>query len=198
MNSVKERAEKRKTKKPKKISATYLYNSGLYYLQRFPASEGHFKKVLTTKVKRSCYYHKDQSYEECINLVKETVIKFKSLGLLNDEEYTKAMIHSLRQKGKSIKFIANKLKEKSVTGELIQKHLYENESYNSKSAELYAALILLRKKRKGAFKTSQTNNDNYEKDLAFLARNGFSYDTAQKALLTKYEEALELIHQYSY
>ena len=48
--------------------------------------------------------------------------------------------------------------------------------------ELDAATRYIRRRRLGHYRTKGKAEDFYEKDLAALARAGFSYDVAKKAL----------------
>ncbi len=183
-------------KPPKKITETYLHNAGLYYLQRFAASKAHFRTVMGRKVKRSCHVHKDQDYEACMTMLDALVEKFENAGLLDDGAYLRGMITSLRRRGLSQKMIYAKLQSKGLTGDKIRTELetFDRENCdNSQEAELLAALRQARKKRLGPFDSLEKSPP--EKALAALARAGFSYDTAQKALEMPLEDAEEKLRE---
>jgi regulatory protein len=59
--------------------------------------------------------------------------------------------------------------------------------------DLAAALLLMRRKRIGAFRTS--GQSDRTKDMAALARGGFSFDVARKALSLPRDEAEETLSQ---
>lgn len=186
---------KKTFKPPKKITEKYLYNSGLAYLQRFPASTHHFKTVMMRKITRSCAYHKEQKIEDCAILLDKTAAEFQRLGLLDDDAYLRGMVNSLRRRGQSAMAIQAKLSPKGFSRDAVahalSRHDEENLQQDSNSrqnheGELVAALILIRKKRLGAF--DKREKYTAEKSLAVLARNGFSYDIAQKALAHSQEE----------
>lgn len=191
INPDNENKTKRKTPRPpKKISERYLHNSGLYYLQRFTASSAHFRSVMMRKVKKSCYYHKDQNYDECALMVDALVEKFQTLQLLDDEAYTKGLITSLRRSGKSRRAVLNKLKIKGLPTEMVAKTLeaYDSEtSDNPQDAERHAALIFAKKKRLGPF--TRQKETPHAKALASMARAGFSYDTCRYVLDMDPQEA---------
>lgn len=175
--------DKTKRRVPKKISESYLHNSGLYYLQRFSASSGQFRNVMMRKVKRSCLHHKDQDLAACTTLVEDLVVKFERSGLLNDEIYTGGSVNSLRRQGKSKKAIEAKLTQKGINSQLIELKLRdydENSGSNPSETELKAALMLTKKKKLGKFRVNPDQKP--EKELATLARAGFSYEIARKAL----------------
>ncbi|MFK7839982.1 MAG: RecX family transcriptional regulator [Bdellovibrionales bacterium] len=114
-------AQKRQKKAPKKITERYLRNSGLYYLERFTASSGHFKTVMTRKINKSCFHHKDQDRQTCIELLDKVTDDLLKQGYLDDEGYIRGMVISLRRSGKSKKAITAKLMQKSVPINAIEK-----------------------------------------------------------------------------
>lgn len=189
--------DKQKKRSPRKITATYLHNSGLYYLERFSASKNHFKFVMLRKVKRSCMHHLDQNYDECAILVEELADKFENVGLLNDDVYTTGMVTSMRRKGLSRNVIMNKMKIKGIASEhtkialeKLDAEYYENE----RDAEMNAALTLARKKKLGPYMGER--DIDIKKALGIFARAGFSYDIAKYILDMDEAEIDEVIcHQ---
>lgn len=178
-------------KQPKRISETYLHNSGLYYLERYSASSNHFTEVMLRKVKKSCAFHTDQNYEECAQMVRNLTQKLIRLEILNDDLYARGQVRALRGKGKSKRFIHGQLKTKGVPNGLIEKHmaLYDEEhGRNDRESEREAALTFARKKRLGPFRTNDRKTP--EQELGSLARAGFSYDIAKSIL--ELEESDEL------
>ncbi len=180
-----------KRKRPKKITASYLYNSGLAYLQRFPTSVSHFRKVMGRKIDNSCKEHPEQEKTVCAALLEDTITEFMRIGLLDDQAYLQGMIHSLQRRGLSRQALFFKLQQKGFgQSEIQEKMATLNPEANPEDNEYVAALRFLRKKRKGGFaaldKTDETDN---RKTLAAMARAGFSYHMAQKALETSREDA---------
>lgn len=181
-----QKGEKREKRPPKKITEKYLYNAGLAYLQRFPASTQHFRTIMTRKIDRSCRHHTDQSREECLKNLDKTVEKFKDLALLDDAAYAKGMVTSLRNKGLPAQAIMMKLKVKGLSPEDIKHALSYIDEETDGEADYLAGLKYIRRKRLGCFKTRDKERD---KELASLARAGFSYDLAQRILDTEEEDA---------
>ncbi len=175
--------EARKPKTPKKISETYLHNSGLYYLERFSASKNHFKFVMKRKVKRSCMHHTEQDYDLCAQMVDTLADRFENSGLLDDNLYTNGLVASLRRKGLSRSAIINKMRVKGIETEKTIHALenLDNDNYeNFNVAEEQAALTLAKKKRIGPFFTGEEQN--IKKSLGIFARAGFSYQVAKATL----------------
>lgn len=187
--NIKRGKPRREKKPPKKITEKYLYNSGLAYLQRFPTSTPHFRRIMGRKIDRSCNYHKEQDREACIALLDGAVATFVRMGLLNDDAWLTAMVGSLRRRGLSSQAILSKLQQKGMTQGNILSVLRDLDG--SEDAELSAAIRLMRKKRLGCFRKGP--DDNRNKELAALARAGFGFDIAQKALSLSSEEAEEIL-----
>ncbi len=176
--------EPREKKPPKKITSNYLHNAGLYYLQRFSSSSGNFREIMIRKIKRSCAHHTDQDFEHCLEALDETVQKFIDVGLINDETYTRGMVHSLRRQGKSKRAIEAKLRTKNVPQNLVKLKIEEyDEEHKDADTELISALILARKRKIGPYKKeSFDENTDIKKHLSIMARAGFSYDTSSIVL----------------
>lgn len=188
--------ERKEPKPPKKISERYLYNSGLAYLQRFPASSSHFKSIMMRKIYKSCQHHEDQNAEECEDLLDSLVIQFQDLKLLDDTSYLKGMIISLRKRGLSALQITMRLQQKGFEKDAIKSALkthddleYETDDNDDVNGDIYAALIFARKKRLGPYDPEQKRSP--EKSLASMARAGYSYDIAKKTLEITPEELEE-------
>ncbi len=182
MDSAQKKAQA--PKKAKKITADYLHNAGLYYLGRFSASSGQFRAVMLRKIKRSCQQHPEQDYETCVTLLGETMGKFIRAGLLNDELYTQGAVRSLRRQGKSRKAIVMKLQHRGVDARLTAEKLDAHDLEKPENGDLVSAIIFIRRKKAGPF-----GNADPQKTLAALARAGFSYETAHKALNLNREDA---------
>jgi regulatory protein len=187
---------KKEIKPPKKISESYLHNSGLYYLQRFATSSGNFKRVMGRKIDKSCRFHKDQDRDECMKMLDDLTVKFLETGLLDDEGYCRAMVTSLRRRGLSTRAIHAKLKTKALDTPLIKSTLHDYDHQygeeEGQNAELRAAITCARKKRLLPFNPDKE----VDKSLGCLARAGFSYGIAQKVISMDVAEAQEVIASY--
>ena len=177
---------KKRTKKvPRKISAQYLENAALFYLQRYASSAANLRRVLLRKINRSCKFH-DVPAAPFTPLVDGLLTRYIAVGLLNDESYARAKAQTLRRAGKSRQAIHAKLAIKGLSTAQIEDalHIADEESDN---AELTAAQRHAKKKRIGIYRTDGLTQDPAlkQKELAVLARAGFSYEIARKAL---YEE----------
>ena len=180
-------------KAPRKISAQYLENAALFYLQRFATSTENFRRVMVRKIRRSCTFHKVEA-EPFFPIVEDMITRYVRTGLLNDKGFAEAKTSSLRRKGLSKKAILSKLQAKglstaeieSAIGTIDAGRMADTEDENP---EMTAALTFARKKRLGSFrKTAEPDLKQRQKELATMGRAGFSYEIARAALDFRDEE----------
>ncbi len=181
----------------KKITATYLHNAGLYYLQRFAASTAQFRRIMQRKIDKSCRDHPEQSPEECRSLLETLIETFQRSGLLNDDIYATGAIRSLRQRGLSTRAIMAKMTVKGIPAALVKKTLDEIDGDRGADANMVAALKHARRRRIGPFlpPDKPLAEGARDKQLAAMARAGFEFSTAQKALSMDKDEAEDLMGQ---
>ncbi|MCY1043616.1 regulatory protein RecX [Corallococcus sp. bb12-1] len=180
------RREPRKPKPPRKVSARYLENAALHYLKRYAATVSQLKRVLMRRVDRSVKFHGGDR-AEAVGWVEALAQKLIRNNLINDGAYAETKAHSLRASGRSARVITQKLRMKGVAPELVQQKVAEATQDVSEDA---AALIWARKKRLGPFRRdASTRADNRQRDLAALARAGFSFTIAKRVIDGTADEA---------
>ena len=192
MNSVIEhlKLESQKRKVPRKVTSKSLENAALYYLQRFSSSSENFRRVMIRRVKRSAQYH-NTNFEEGAEIVDQLISRFVRIGLLDDLQFAQVRAASLRRRGLSERTIRAKLMERGFAVEVINESL-ELLKCDNEDPELTASIIFSRKRRLGPFREIlDKRNEFREKDMAKLARAGFSYHIAQKVISAETLEELE-------
>jgi len=149
----------------KPLTQKRLENIALYYLERFDASSTKLQQVLMRRLQnqKAANIPIDPNTPEWIQ---NTVQKMIDLGYVNDKRYVENAVRRLSATGKSARFIFQKLSAEGLPSDLIQ-------SFLDGSDDLERAQTFVRKKHLGK---------DYEKDLAKLARAGFSYEIARHAL----------------
>jgi regulatory protein len=178
-NRAQERKPEGARKKPRKVSARYLENAALHYLKRYSATVSQLKTVLLRRVDRSLRFHGGER-TEALGWVSTLVEKLVRNGLVNDQAYAETKAHSLRASGRSARVIAQKLRLKGVAPDIVAQKLAEA---TAEVSEEDAARIWARKKRLGPFRRDkQARQENRQKDLAALARAGFSFSTAKRII----------------
>jgi len=149
--------------KQKKLTKKRLENIAVYYLSRYDSSSANLTAVLKRRVVKE--RNKGAEVPENIQeMIKDTVSKMQSLGYVDDERYAENLLRRMSKSGKSKTKIALKAKEAGVEVDLSG---YDEEA---------AAMIFARKHGLGKVA------GNTQKDMAKLARGGFSYSAAVKAL----------------
>lgn len=157
---------------PKAPSPAYLERAALYYLERFSASSAHLEAVLRRKILRRCKL-RGEAAEPFYELIPPLIARYLESGLLDDARYAQAKVASLRRKGTSARMIGAKLSQKGIKHEQISAQIEADEM-----TELDAARRFAQRKKLGR----KTSPEERNRDLATLARAGFSYNIAVKAL----------------
>jgi regulatory protein len=175
-------------KKRKKVTQTYLENAGAYYLERFSASISQFRKVMGRKIDLSCRDNPEQDKTECRGLLDKVVQKFEGLGYLNDENYGRTLVNSLKNKGVSHTRLLMTLRLKGLSEDLIEQIAPERDNNTDRKA----ALRWAKKKGLGPFARRVREND-MNRGLSSLARAGFDYDIAKWVMSLNIEDTEEYI-----
>jgi regulatory protein len=166
-------------KRPRKVSARSLENSALFYLQRYAVTVSQLRRVLVRRVDRSLRLHGGER-AEALGWVETLVERLVRSGLVDDPAYAALKAQSLRASGRSARVIAQKLRSKGVAADIVEEKLAEAVAGVS---EEEAARIWARKKRLGPFRRdAHERQERRQRDLAALARAGFSFSTARKVI----------------
>ena len=169
-------------KQPRKISRQYLENAALYYLQRYATSAENFRRVMTRKINRSCTFHQVPP-DEFYPMVEDLIVRYVATGLLNDKVFAEAKTSSLRRQGRSKQAIMAKLQVKGLAKKDIESALALTDAEKDGDAELAAAMTLARRKKLGHWRGKPLEDiKGKQKEMAVLARGGFSFDIARRVL----------------
>jgi regulatory protein len=149
----------------------------LAYVNRFDCTATKLKRHLAERVR------KQGGHENAEAWIAELVERYLSSGVLNDARFAKNLATQLTTRGKSSRMISQKLAMRGVPSEVAQ-DLMTARRQDEPNAELDAARAFARKRRLGPHRDAEKRAEYRQKDLAALARQGFSFDTAKKALET--------------
>jgi regulatory protein len=169
------RPQRPERKAPRRITADYLQRAAMYYLERYAAPSAQLRRVLQRKVVLSCRHHGDEP-SQFDAMLDDVVARCVSSGLVDDARFAEARANTLRRKGQSPRAVAAKLAAKGVPRELAQHHSAADEDQ-----ELAAARITAKRKRLGPWSRGD-RAANRQKDLAALARAGFSMSIARTVI----------------
>ncbi len=173
--SKKAKAEARANKPPEPLTRLKVEQMALAYVNRFDCTAAKLKRHLAERVRK---LGGDENAEAWIS---ELCERYLGSGVLNDVRFAKNLASQLTTRGKSSRMISQKLAMRGVSSEVAQE-LMATRRQDEPNAELDAARAFARKRRLGPHRDPEKRAESRQKDLASLARQGFSFDTAKKAL----------------
>lgn len=181
-------------RKAREATHAYLEGVALWYLERFPGSEARVRQVLRKRVARSVAELETDPQVGAENL-EAVVAKLLRLGFIDDERFAHSRVRSLRSRGKSARAILATLRKQGISSELARVALETHDEGNTAADELEAARTFARRRRIGPHRRpGRTPTDEQdarrerEKDLARMARAGFSFDVARRVIDASLED----------
>ncbi len=168
---------------PRKATPRHLENAALWYLARFQATARSLERMLMRRVFRSARHHGTDP-EVGRLFVGELIARYRRAQLLDDAAYAQARVRTLHDRGLSARAIRARLMEKGV-GEAdmeaafaaLSAALGEDQDLDMDAARRYA-----RRRRLGPWRGRDQREARHDKDLAALARAGFSYSVAKTVI----------------
>lgn len=164
------------------------------YLSRFDCTVARLTEVLLRKLGSAPSKRKgDDDGETASNVSREResvskiVSRFVEVGYLNDERFARLLAGSLLARGTAPRRTVERLKQRGVRADLADSVVRDCAA--SGETELVAASRLVRRKKLGWCRSDEaTRKARAQKDLAVLARAGFSFDVARRVLAAPLEE----------
>lgn len=185
-------ATKSKTKgAPRPLTAVSLENAALHYLGRFASSSANLQRILLRKVARHAAAAGGDAAEGEA-LVAALIARYRQSGLLDDRAYAAQQAASLVRRGASRFSVAGKLAQKGIPPALVKEALAALAG-ESEVSELAAACALVRRRRLGPYRRGEATPERQKKELATLARAGFSLDLARRVLAAPDIDAIEAL-----
>lgn len=178
----------------KPVTQKRLMNIALYYLGRYESSAENLRRLLDRRIAKTAAKGGavPAEAEQWVNAVVSEACR---LGYVNDERFALSTVEKYRKAGKSERYIRLKLSQAGISGDVQDSVLKGDEASVPAEAELAAALRLVEKRKMGTFRPARDRKLFRKKDLAVLARAGFSFQTAVQALGTA-EEGEDDEYQY--
>ena len=166
---------------PKKATPDYLEKAALAYLERYASSTANLRRVLMGKVTRSAKHHGTDP-EAGAEAVEAVLRKLQDSALLDDTTYAQGRAVTLHRMGHSLPAIRMRLRQKGVDSDTIDDAL-QRLGEEADEPDLAAALRHARKRRIGPYRRVG-RAENRERDMAALARKGFSPGLCQRVVDT--------------
>lgn len=172
--------KRRVRKPPKPLTQERLEKAALAYLERYASSAANLKRVLTRRALRSAEVEGSADTATARIWIEALVTRYRAAGLLNDAAYAESQARSGRRLGRSSRAIGERLKAKGVDAETGARALASVDEDEAAPDEA-AALAFARRRKLGPFRKT-ARRENRERDMAALARAGFSYDIARNVI----------------
>ena len=144
------------------------------YLSKYNTSKKNLDRILHNKVRRMNLNKKDKY--DLYSSVAAILTDLEIDKLIDDNNFSQSKIHSLSLQGKSKISIINYLIQKGIEKNMVEK-TFKNFELKNPNWESESAKIFARKKRLGV-----KYSNNFEKDLAKMARAGFNYKIIKEIL----------------
>jgi regulatory protein len=112
-------------------------------------------------------------------------------GFINDQAYALGRARSMLRKGKAIHVIGADLNARGIASNMVDQTITDLRDEADDAARtdmrgtdpnLAAAAAYARRRRLGPFRSPDQRDEKHDKDLAALARQGFSYDIATRII----------------
>jgi len=157
----------------KQITPAYLERAAISYLERHASSGANLRRILARKAQRRSGGPPE---EEILMLIDQVVEKAVRSGLVDDRIYAETKTASLLRRGASARLVGARLAAKGLDRDIVGAVLSEAAPDEFAQARRYAE-----RRRLGPYR-SVPDPARRERDLAALARAGFSYRAASAAL----------------
>jgi regulatory protein len=167
----------------REIDSELLERWALGYLGRYASSAENLRRVLLRRARR----YSSEAALEAGPLIEAIVARYREAGLLDDAAYAAARVGSLHRRGDSLKAIRARLAAKGVSAEVAADALAGLRE-RAADPDLAAACAFARRRRLGPFRQGAADR---QRELAALARAGFSRRIAEAVLACADEEAIE-------
>jgi regulatory protein len=165
----------------RRIDERSLENAAVFYLRRFPSSAANLRRVLDKKVRRARAKGAEASEEDAARAIDVVAQRMIDAGLVDDGAYARGLAQSLFNRGLALRSISRRLHEKGVPEELARTAL-ETLKEEHEDADRTAAAAFARRRRLGPHRALELRAERRERDMAALARAGFSYGIARAVI----------------
>ncbi|KXG85240.1 recombination regulator RecX [Agrobacterium bohemicum] len=170
---------------PTKRMLTWVRNSTIYRLERRMMTERQLFDAITRKAKQKF----EDITPEQIEALAHAAVKFAyDIKALDDVAYAESATRSAIRSGKSRRAIAQKLSIKGVSKDITEQALVDKD-------DLYSAVIMARKRRFGPFRRDEPDEKRMQKEISSFARNGYSFEIANRVYKMSLEDAEEVLDQ---
>jgi len=169
---------------PKRLAPNDMRELALKHLDRFATSKRRLREILKRRAVRSTQHHGGDP-TAFFDAIENTLDWLERKGLLSDQGYAGAKARALIGRGHSKQRIMANLLAKGIDPDTARSALDELADEFG-DAELAAARAYAKRRRLGPYRRNAAEpTELRERDMAAMARAGFSLEVARKALSEK-------------
>ena len=168
-----------KNKKDLEKTIDVIRNFAYSYLEKYSPSKQQlriylFKKLIKTKQNIS-------SKKEIFNLIDSIITTLVDNKFISDKHYSDIKSKTFLKRGYSLNKIRYSLIKKGIDEKYIKASISKIKEKES-DPDFFSAIKLCKKRRIGPIREENNRSLFYKKDIAILARSGFSYELSKKIL----------------
>ena len=179
--------KEKKSRPPPELTVGWLKGEAFRHLQRWPATERRIRELLWKRVARAQRFHGGER-DEATPLVEETVAYLLETQMIDDGRFARLWVNSLRRRGTSSRMIRQKMRDKGVDSSHVEVAMAAYEDDDGGDPETASAMAYAKRRRLGHFRVPYDDcSDRRRKDLAAMARAGFSYGIARDVIDKEYQ-----------
>jgi len=164
---------------PPQATPAHLEATAAAYVQKFWGPAESLRRVLLRHVARSVEFHGTDA-EQSRREVERILAHCAECGLVDDRRFAEGAVRVLRERGGSQRAIEAKLRQRGVAVPEIAAAL--DLARHDGVDDLTAAHAYAKRRRLGPHRPASERAERRQKDLAAMARAGFSFDLARRAL----------------
>lgn len=162
---------------------SWARNSTIYRLERRMHTE---KQLFDAIVRKARQKFEDISEAQVKALADSAIIFAYDNRALDDNAFAEISTRSGMRSGRSKRAIAQKLAQKGVARDTVETAVADAD-------DLYAAVVLARKRGFGPFRKVDADEARRAKEFAAFARGGFGFEIGKRVLAMSFEEAEEVL-----
>ena len=178
-----------KRRGPEPATPERLERAARRYLERHASSAETLRRVLMRRVQRSARFHGTDP-KDGTRTVNGLIARYRRAGLLDDAAYAATRAAGLHRRGKSARAIRQALAVEGVAKDMVERALDDLRADIGGETDLAAAVNYARRRRIGPWRRAGREEE-WEKDLAALGRQGFGYDIARRVIEAESPDLLE-------
>ena len=160
-----------------KISEPALREAALRYLDR---QDGSVEQVRRSLKRRIAKYGEPSEQPEAWAAAERVLDRLQEAGLLDDARFARGFAAGQRRRGASGALLRQKMRQRGLSSELIDRALEETLQQDELSDDTSAVVYARKRRLTERYDLSDPLQRN--KALAALARRGFGFDVAKRAL----------------